>query len=277
MEHWLHITVLGKSFICLKLAENNKVCFDGKYLVKKMNLEIPTSESAKIVFDVNIRQGESSSSVLINNQKIILRKNRSLLQLIDNIICGFSSKQNINIDLMISKNRQGVNIGMMSPKYEATHIEIVLNGEKSDTHSNTTTSHKISSREIFTKNIESFVSAIEKSFLSSNVSIEVQDKEWKNAISSISGSDALMEVYDTCEKDMRLWKNIIESWGVKFDKCSKYPYCAINKDFYSIPKGVENDSVLKVIKPSCTAWIEDNSGQKKEILIIKGQVQICQN
>lgn len=277
MEHWLHITALGKLQICLKLAEDNNVCFDGKYLVKKMALEIPTSESAKIVFDVNIRQGQNPSSALIYNQKIVLRKNRSFLQLIDNIICGFSSKQNINVDLMISKTRKGVNLGLMSPKYEATHIEIVLCGENSDAQTNPVLSKKSGSREIFINNIISFISAIEKTYINPDPSLEIQNTEWVDAISSISGSEALLAVYDTCEKDMRLWKNIIESWGVKFDKCSKYPYCAINKDFYSIPKGVENDSVLKVIKPSCTAWIEDNSGQKKEILIIKGQVQICQN
>lgn len=277
MEHWLHISALGKSLICLKLAEDKNICFDGKYLVKKLNMEIPTSESAKIVFDVNIRKGETPSSVLINNQKIVLRKNRSFLQLIDNIICGFSSKQNITVDLMLSKTNKGINLGMMSPKYEATHIEISLCGERSNTNTPPIASNKIGSREIFTNNLESFVTAIEKTFINTEVSLEIQDQEWMNAISSIPGSDALLAVYNTCEKDMKLWMNIIESWGVKFDKCSKYPYCAINKDFYSIPDDVERDSVLKVVKPSCTIWLEDNNGQKKEKLIIKGQVQKCQN
>lgn len=277
MEYWLHITTLGKSSICLKLAQDNNVCFDGKYLVKKINLEIPTSESSEIIFDVNIRQGKSPSSTIIDNQRIILRKSKSLLQLIDNIICCFSPKQNINVDLMISKTNKGVNIGLMSPKYDATHIEIALFGEGSNTTTVTMTSNKIGSREVFTNNLESFVTAIEKTFINSDVNSEIQDQEWINAISSVSNSEALMAVYNTCEKDMKLWKNIIESWGVKFDKCSKYPYCAINKEFYSIPTDASKDSVLKVIKPSCTIWLEDNNGNKKEKLIIKGQVQICQN
>lgn len=275
MEYWLHIKVLGKSVICLKLSEGNNLCFEGKYLIKKLVLEVPTSESAKIIFDVSIRQGENTSSTLINNQKIILKKNRSFLQLIDNIICGFSSKQEISIDLMITKTQTGINLGMMSPKYEATHIAINLTSDKINLSPEEKIDSKISSREVFISNIESFAFAIEKTYIDTFADIETQHKEWVKAISSISNSDSLMAVYNTCEKDMAIWKNVIESWGIKFDKCTKYPYCVINKDFYSIPEDANNDSFLIVTKPSCTLWVEEPDGHKQEKVIVKGQVKLC--
>ena len=130
---------------------------------------------------------------------------------------------------------------------------------------------------MFVSNINAFVSAIENTYIKKNVDIEMQNIEWINAISQIPNSTSLRAIYDTCEKDMELWMNVMESWGVKVDKCRRYPYLAINQKFYKIPSNISDNSVLEVITPSWTIWTETTTGQKEEKAIIKGEVKICQN
>lgn len=276
MDKWLYINALDKHIACLKLAENDKICFDEKYLVKKFTLEVPTSKAASIIFDIIISEGKDSSSKVLYKTDIVIKKNRSILQMIDNIICGFSAYQTLPIDLVITKKNTGVSIGVMSPKYEANHINVNLAEATCNSTVESNNVVKVEPKELFVSNISVFVSAIETTYVK-KMDIDMQNNEWISAFSKIPNSESLQAIYNTCEKDMNLWMNVLESWGVKVDKCTKYTYLAINKLFYKVPSDISNNSVLEVIAPAWTIWTETATGQKEEKVIIKGTVRVCQN
>lgn len=99
---------------------------------------------------------------------------------------------------------------------------------------------------------------------------------WIACINTVKDSAKLLSLFKSCNNDINIWKNIVESWGLKMDKCKKYPYQLINKTFYDIISEEDPSDQYVVVEPCITLWTTED-GKKNEICLLKGKVKLWES
>ena len=257
----------------MKIAESGNFAFKEKYLVKKVDVD-NIGTNTLIPIDIYVEDGDSKGTVEIFHKKTILEKNKSIFQFLDNLIDIFAASKSIPLEIVINKTPDGINVGFMTARYKSTHVHIPIT-ENAEVKNNNE-SEIVEAKELFIPNLNHFAKPIRATWA---VGLRLSDEEicklWIESINTVNNSSKLLSLFKSCNNDISIWKNIVESWGMKMDKCKKYPYPLLNRTFYDIVSEEVSSAQYEVVEPCVTIWTTDGD-KKKEICVLKGKVRICQ-
>lgn len=274
MEYWLTVCLNNKDRFRMKIAESGNFAFKEKYLVKKFEID-NIGNSTQIPIDIYIKDKESGDDAVILHKKTFLEKNKSVFQFLDNLIDIFVASKTVPVEVVINKTPDGINVGFMSARFKATHVHIPMNdkAEVSENHENASTEAK----ELFLSNINFFDKPIRATWNKDTTLSDVVISEmWITCINTIKDSAKLLSLFKSCNNDISIWKNIVESWGLKMDKGKKYPYQLIDKAFYDIISEEKSSAQYVVIEPCITLWTTKD-GKKNEICVLRGKVKLWES
>ncbi len=278
MNSWIYIYAGSHEILHKQITNNGNHCISGKYSIEHVQLSNVKCKKS-ITFSIIIKDNDSQSGQIKYKEIVNFQKNRSIFQKIDNFLSYFiKSLYTLSIDIILTKNNHGINVGFMSPKYQSTHINIPLyiSCTNSEHRPIKTPPNNIDAKSLFLNNIESFNAVIKQTYHKTNISEEAIFHKWRDTILNIHNYKELLTIIDLCDNSLSVLKNIIESWGVKIDTCKQYTNHILNRDFYDISEDDNTSVVYEVVNPCITLW--KNQGIKKEeILLIKGTVKPCNN
>lgn len=274
MERWLTVSINNKNRLRVKIAESGNFAFKEKYLVKKIEL-YDLGNNTRIPVDLYIKDKGSEDAAVILHKKIFLERNRSVFQFIDNLVAIFAAPQKVSVEVVINKTNDGINVGVLSARFRATYIHIPMreNAGIQERRINAA----VEAKDLFLSNLSFFAEPIRKTWHNKPSSSDIElSKLWINCINKTKNPSPLLSVFESCDNNMTVWKNIVESWGLKMDRCKKYPYQLINKTYYDIISEEVPSAQYAVVDPCITLWTIDE-GKNKEICILKGKVKLWQS
>jgi len=196
----------------------------------------------------------------ISETNLRLERIRNIVFYLGNLL-GKAFQGNVDVSVFFNVNEEGLCIGFLAQGYTPlkyvvpANIVAVNHGEKSK--QSTFDLNQPSAKEIFISNIMAFSGIIPETQLNQNPNIV---EEWRTIINNlpVNGTSLLVE-FEKYKSRLDLWLNLLSSWGLKRDKCSKYSGLLVSSERYVTENGsdIDEDANYEVLSPCWSLWKED--------------------
>lgn len=252
-----------------KLPLDPLLIHDGQKFLSKSNFRpitcnVPVSSSqSKIEIVISYLIGEKINSLSEEGRDICYLEREN--KFATNIGRLFNSKRAnyIHVDIFINHNEDGLCVGFLASNYHP--LKYVIKGTNNVEVTEIEFSTK-SAKELFLSSYATFADLLP---ISDNTSQDLIDK-WINAINSLDDSSELLSTFKKYSCDIPSWISQLCSWGLKVDKCRKYPGCLINAEYYITDdlQPIDYEVNYDVLSPCWTIWM-DNTEKIVKTGIIK--------
>lgn len=245
----------------------------------EISLPVKKNIPVEIIVFENVDSRKPLGEFVIN-----IRKKDGLAATIDNFLALLSRRSSVSLSFEFIFRKQGngflfvisqsryhsesiyCDCGIMNIQEESKTAIGIVDTKDPDGH--------LSAEECFRMNLFSFVNIIDKTYTSKDDK-NIIILEWKNIINDLSAnhSSILNDYFNVCGNELNIWKSILESWGIKVDRCKRYPMCTVNVDLYNIEKNgndVLGPNDILFVKEPAISMIDISGDQNKEIILKKG-------